>query len=250
MKKIRKSIVALICVAGMLFGLAVGANADWYEYSNLSQMLQAADLVIVGTVTQSDPVVEDCGEDVLATITITEVIAGNAQAGAAIVVSQMGSAWEYSYYFVEVGTTYLLFLVQGTQNPAHHFPLNPGQWVYRMDAAGNPVALLGNTVTIASLQYLRDLIDCPASTTTTTTTTTVITETMATETSVTTTTDENENDNENDGATTTLTLTTSAPTIPQTGTTLNTSAIIAAVILAMGAGYGGIHYYKSKKDDA
>jgi len=39
------------------------------------------------------------------------------------------------------------------------------------------------------------------------------------------------------------------PNIPQTGFNLNTSAVVAAVILAMGAGYFGISYIKSKQDD-
>jgi len=161
-------LLATLLALGM-FSISSAAS-DWHWYSTIDEMMQDANLVIVGTVTDYDEIfiAGTSGWHIPYTVTsieVAEVIQGDAQVGDIIEEirpnHRVPRPYPNGYYvetewpdiWLEPGQKYLLFL--WSSNPPRAWKLNPWQGSYYIDDAGNITARSRNSVAIASLDVLR-----------------------------------------------------------------------------------------------
>jgi len=247
MKKRLSNLLALLLFACFAFvGLVPAGATSFQSFSTASELFNAANLVVVGTVINYEETHLASPSDTLfphtvSSIQIAEVIKGNAQIGDIIqerrpnhrvpTPNEEGyvgvAAWPDIW--LEVGQAYLLFLYMFEADPLA-VKLNPGQSSYFIDEAGGITARPGNNIAIASLDTLRALANVPSPTITVPATTTTPTQNILT--------------------TTNLFLGTGSNSTPppQTGVDFNTSVVVAIVILGLCGGYIGLRYFKNKDE--
>lgn len=150
-----------VAVAVALLGgcTARASTADYPWYADAAALYAAADLVIIGTPDggeRRDVALAESGERLphhVYTVTVTRVFKGGSAPGAAVLVKQTVDGAAADDTGLVGDEPALMFLEVYDEVPASL--LSPTQGWYRIDAAGEPVAVADNPVPVTLAQLVR-----------------------------------------------------------------------------------------------